>query len=238
MKALLKKLTNSVVVPFVYYLNTRVAARPPTATVLSELERRVSLECADYVQANMQKAVSFGTRAPLWDHALNKVDLEGLFAEFGVFRGVSINQIAGKRPKDVIYGFDSFEGLKEDWSGAYCVKGTFDLGGALPVVAANVKLIKGWFDKTIPDFLAEHPGPFAFVHVDCDTYEATETVFRLIGDRIRAGTVIVFDEYFGYRGWKIGEFKAWQEFVASLGIVYEYLGFGNSEVSIRVLSRS
>ena len=47
-------------------------------------------------------------------------------------------------------------------------------------------------------------------------------------------TVHGFDEYFGYRGWKIGEFKAWQEFVEARGISYEYLAFSLQAVSLRI----
>ena len=67
-----------------------------------------------------------------------------------------------------------------------------------------------------------------------DTYEAAKIVFDLIGQRIQDGTVIVFDEYFGYRGWKIGEYKAWQEFVSSTNTGYEYIGFSTQQVSVRI----
>jgi hypothetical protein len=240
MKAFLKKMVDRTALPLTRYILDRI---PPRVTILSEIAKRVAIECADYVQSNMQRSIAFGNKTALWDHAFAKIDLQGLFAEFGVFQGASINEIADRRPGDVIYGFDSFEGLKEDWAGHDCAKGAFDLGGELPVVASNVRLVKGWFDETIPGFLAQHPEPFAFIHCDCDTYEATTTLFRLVGGRIQQGTVIVFDEYFGYRGWRLGEFKAWQEFVSSSGIAYEYLGFtdlgfAGCPVSIRVLKRS
>jgi hypothetical protein len=133
-----------------------------------------------------------------------------------------------------IYGFDSFEGLREDWKGWENPKGTFSLHGALPQVPANVRLIKGCFDETLPSFLREHPEPFGFVHIDCDTYEATAVVLQLAGDRFQKGTVVVFDEYFGYRGWRMGEFKAWQEFVAARGLSYKYLAYGDYAVSVMI----
>jgi len=240
MKALLKKMVDRTALPLTRYILARI---PPRDTILSEIAKRVAIECADYVQSNMQRSIAFDTKSALWDHALAKIDVDGLFAEFGVFRGASINEIANKRPNDTIYGFDSFEGLREDWAGHDCAKGAFDVGGELPVVAANVRLIKGWFDQTVPEFLAQHSAPFAFIHCDCDTYEAAATLLRLIGTRIQSGTVIVFDEYLGYRGWRFGEFKAWQECVSSSSIVYEYLGFtdlgfAGCPVSIRVLGRS
>jgi hypothetical protein len=72
------------------------------------------------------------------------------------------------------------------------------------------------------------------VHIDCDTYEGTKIVLDLIPDRLTAGSVIIFDDYFGYRGWLIGEHKAWIEFVERNKIEYEYLGFTTERVSLVV----
>lgn len=235
MKASLRNLADATLLRAARYVFDRLE---PRYTIRYELQRRAAIEAADYVQSNMARALIFASRQALWSHALTKIGIAGLFVEFGVFRGASINEIARQRPRDIVYGFDSFEGLREDWAGHDCTKGAFDLAGRLPDVAPNVRLVKGWFDQTVPEFLARHPEPFAFVHCDCDTYEATATVLGLIGKRIQKGTVVVFDEYFGYRGWKLGEFKAWQEFVATSAIAYEYLGFAESQVSIRILDRT
>ena len=113
-------------------------------------------------------------------------------------------------------------------------KGGFDLKGELPPVANNVQLHKGWFDASLPPFLAGNAEDFAFLHIDSDTYEAAKSIFDVAGDHIKPGTVIVFDEYFGYRGWKIGEFKAWQEFTAQRNLSYEYLSFCQQEVGLIV----
>jgi len=50
------------------------------------------------------------------------------------------------------------------------------------------------------------------------------------------GTVIVFDEYFGYPGWREHEYRAWQEFVAASGVRFDYEGFteGNEQVIVRL----
>jgi len=208
----------------------------PPKTVLQVLSERASTSAADYVESHMPRTMGFSGKQQLMEFALSKVALKGMLAEFGVFQGESINHIAG-RLKDgaTIFGFDSFEGLKEDWSGYDLTKGTFSLGGQLPPVRVNVELITGWFDETLPRFLTQHPGNFAFIHVDCDTYEATRTLFKAAGERVAPGTVIVFDEYFGYPGWRVGEWKAWQEFVAERGVRYEYIGFSVNQVAVRIL---
>jgi predicted O-methyltransferase YrrM len=206
-----------------------------TPSVLDVLSDRALDDAADYAEAHMSLAVKFADQRQLLDFALSKVTLPGMIAEFGVFRGASINYIAGKFKDGVIYGFDSFEGLHEDWRGHSLTKGTFSLGGTLPQVRENVELIKGWFDETLPPFLALHAGPFAFIHADCDTYEANRSLFKAVGERVVPGAIVVFDEYFGYSGWRVGEWLAWQEFVAERSIRYEYLGLSVHQVAVRIL---
>lgn len=84
-----------------------------------------------------------------------------------------------------VYGFDSFEGLPEPWYGKYG-KGAFARVGLLEV-PDNVTLVKGWFDDTLHGFLAEHPGPLAFLHVDCDLYSSTIYAFDQLQDRVVPG---------------------------------------------------
>ena len=56
----------------------------------------------------------------------------------------------------------------------------------------------------------------------------------LIPDRLTAGSVVIFDDYLGYRGWLIGEHKAWMEFAERNGIEFEYLGFTTERMSLVV----
>jgi hypothetical protein len=95
--------------------------------------------------------------------------------EFGVHTGRSINIIADILKDKTIHGFDSFEGLPEDWAmsnGEFHnpntikrKKGYFALDN-LPEVRDNVRLWKGWFDKTIPQYLEDiKPQQIAFLHI-------------------------------------------------------------------------
>lgn len=203
--------------------------------VFSELNLHVARETADYAIRHLDRALHFYHVQHLWSHALTNVYKPGIWAEFGVFKGTSINFFARSRPKQKIYGFDSFEGLHVDWKGTHMPKGSFDLKGNLPPVEANVELVKGWFDETLPAFLSEVRDEFGFLHIDCDTYEGCKIILDLAGSRITAGTIIVFDEYFGYRGWRHGEHKAWLEFTKRTHMKYEYLAFCHQQVSVRVL---
>ena len=142
----------------------------------------------------------------------------------------SIQAIARKTRKPV-HGFDSFEGLPEDWSGNKSPKGAFTLKGELPPVPTNVTLHKGWFEDTVPGFLRDHPEAIAFAHIDCDLYSSSKFVLDAIAPRLRAGTVIVFDDYFNYPGWRDHEFKALAELVAATGLEYTYLGYARHQVA-------
>jgi hypothetical protein len=48
------------------------------------------------------------------------------------------------------------------------------------------------------------------------------------------GTVIVFDEYFNYPGWRLHEFKAFQEFISTTNRKYRYIGLSAEKGHIAV----
>jgi hypothetical protein len=234
MKSVAKALMDRIVIPAVRYVVNEVDPPIHRNTLIDELNKRVSSQCADYVMQHMERSLFHAKRELLWDHAIASRTTEGLFVEFGVHNGTSINYIAKRIAPQVIYGFDSFEGLDADWTGAGIPKGTFDRGGIPPTVDKNVKLIKGWFHDTLPNFMAQNGAPISFAHIDCDTYEATKVVLDNIKSTIPPGSVVVFDDYFGYRGWKIGGYKAWQEIVKEQELSYQYLGFGIHGVSVLI----
>ena len=93
------------------------------------------------------------------------------------------------------------------------------------------------FDKTIPGFLKKHDDPIAMLHVDCDLYSSTVTIFDTLGAHLQPGAIILFDEYYNFPRWQQHEFKAFQEFVTASGLVYEYIGYSvtGQQVAVRVL---
>jgi len=233
LKRLAKKVADKAIVPMVNYVAIRV--RSSHRNVIEVMIEKALSDSAEYAESAMKNALYFRSREDLWDFALSKIEVDGVIAEFGVHTGYSINYFASKLGSmTTIYGFDSFEGLMEDWKGHIGRRGHFSLGGRMPKVASNVQLRKGWFDQTVPEFVAREPGNLAFVHIDSDTYEAAKTVLRALGSKLQKGTVIVFDEYFGYRGWRLGEWRAWKEYIESTGVQYEYIGFAKEQVAIRI----
>jgi predicted O-methyltransferase YrrM len=208
--------------------------------LFTELQDRARRQSADYVQAYMAEALVFADRWDLLAHAAAAAPPRGLMLEFGVADGASLRHLARATGRE-LHGFDSFEGLPEDWSGTFEQRGKFGRGGSLPPVPASVTLHKGWFDATLPRFLASHAEePVAFVHVDCDIYASTVTVLRELAPRLAPGTVLVFDEYFNYPNWQRHEFRAFQEFVRDTGFGYAYLGFAqkNGHVAVRLGEKS
>ncbi len=204
--------------------------------LLVDLQLAAKAETLAYIKANMSRAQMFVDRWALLQFAVRRATVSGLFLEFGVEDGRSITWIA-RHHAGTVHGFDSFAGLPEDWAGTFETKGSFGRGGKPPKVPANVELHVGWFADTLPPFLARHREPLAFLHIDCDIYSSTRTVFEHLADRIVPGTVIVFDEYFNYPNWQQHEFKAFREFVAERHLRYEYAGFAtkNGHVMARIL---
>ena len=166
----------------------------------------------------------------------NEIELNGLFLEFGVYRGGTLNYMSNLKKDQIFYGFDSFEGLPEFWQPGF-VKGQFNLNGELPTVNDNVKLIKGWFNESLPTFCKENNEDVAFLHIDCDLYSSTKIIFDNLKDRIKPGTVITFDEYFNYYAWKEHEYKAFQEFVKEKNVKYKYISSNSyTSCSVKILA--
>ena len=197
-----------------------------------EMERRALGETADYIQAHMPQAIGYYSGKKVLGHALRLVPPTGHLLEFGVYQGGSINFIARHNPNRTVHGFDSFQGLPEDWGGWRDSKGKFSLYGRLPRVRPNVTLHTGLFDETLPTWLAQNPGPIAFVHVDCDLYSSAKTVIDLISPRLTPGTVLAFDEYFNFPFWREHEFKAFQDLVRRQSLQYRYVAYARTQACV------
>jgi predicted O-methyltransferase YrrM len=196
-------------------------------------EREAATQSAQFVRDEMAAAPHFPHPHATLEHALSLAPEGGLALEFGVYTGTTLKIIATAREGEQVFGFDSFQGLPEGWRSGFPA-GMFDVDG-LPEVP-GAELVVGWFDETLPGFLAEHEGPVTFLHVDCDLYSSTKTVLDLVGPRLQPGSVIVFDEYFNYPGWQQHEHRAWQEHVERTGVTFSYEGYthDHEQVIVRV----
>jgi Macrocin-O-methyltransferase (TylF) len=190
-----------------------------------------AVSSANYASVYMLGAEKFRNNFELIDYACERLKVPGLKLEFGVWSGSTINRLA-QHFSDNIFGFDSFEGLPEDWRPGF-EKGRFATTN-LPTVRNNVKLVIGWFDKTLPNFIEQNSERVALLHIDCDLYSSTKTVFDCLGDKIDKGTILIFDEYFNYPGWESGEHKAFQEYITSKQIKYKYIGYVPNKQQVAV----
>jgi len=207
--------------------NAKAVSRLDT-NLFHQLQKIAVAETLSYIEENLPEAVCMKSTSEMFEWIVPQMDNQGMILEFGVFKGRTITEIA-RQTRQTVYGFDSFEGLPEAWSGFKHPAGYFSLGGEMPPVPKNVTLVKGWFDATLPNFVDEHTDNVAFLFIHCDLYSSTKTVLECLRDRITDGTIIMFHEYFAYHGWKNHEFKAFQEFVDKNDIEYTYLAYASSE---------
>ena len=203
-----------------------------------------------------------------WDYhatylgsVVKEIALDGLWMEFGVYRGRSLTFIASQT-KNIVYGFDSFEGLPEKWNDENPL-GVYSLAGQAPNGAIdgsnddnpgmydssptrivqpwkdNIKLVKGYFDKTLPRFLELYQGDAAFINIDSDLYSSAVTVLQNLAPRIKVGTIISFDELCDYAEFREHEIKAFAEFLLETGHEYEPLYHQNlgsyAQASFRII---
>ncbi|MBB3086101.1 class I SAM-dependent methyltransferase [Geodermatophilus sabuli] len=201
--------------------------------LLAAGERDAAIGSARFAALTMPTARAFHDRESTLEYGVQIAPRGGLALEFGVFEGRSLEVIARERGRREVYGFDSFKGLPEDYR-PHVRAGAFAVGG-LPDVA-GAELVVGWFEDTLPGFLDGHPGTVDLVHVDGDLYSSAVTVLDLVGPRLAAGSVLVFDEFFNFPGWEQHEFRAWQEWLARTGAQVEYEAYtsNNEQVVVRI----
>jgi hypothetical protein len=209
-------------------------------------------DSASYGIKNFSGALQFRTIESFWEYCLGKgialrpeaLDkgkyknflTHGIIAEFGVYKGKSINFFAKRCPNAKIYGFDSFLGLEEDWSGWILPEGSFNTNGIMPKCESNVELYKGWFVDTVPAFRIELQNmQISLLHIDSDTYKPAKYVLNALVENLRTGSIIIFDEYYGYTGWRLHEFKAFQEFVIDYDLRYRYIAYTDEQVAVEIL---
>ena len=138
----------------------------------------------------------------------------GHMLEFGVGQGISLRWLVMCAKGRPVYGFDSFEGLPEDWI----------MSDDLIIPAGSwkydqpdirgVEYMVGEFSDTIPEWKETHPGMIAFIHIDSDLYSSCVTVLEELNKQIVPGTIIVFDDMYEtprYKNWEEGEYKAFLE---------------------------
>ena len=105
----------------------------------------------------------------------------------------------------------------------------------MPKVSSNVKLVKGLFNETLPDFFKENKNlEIDFIHIDCDLYSSTKTIFEnlYVFNKLNSGLIIVFDEIINYNRFHEGEIKALYEASLDFNIKFEWIGTNGDVCSL------
>lgn len=182
-------------------------------------------------------------------YVMKHIKLTGDVLEFGVYRGTTINQISEFLPDKKIWGFDSFEGLPEDWlltndkTNIKFPKGTFNVKQETLNVSQNVVLVKGWFKDSIPKWKEKNSNVIiSLMHLDCDLYDSTKNVLTNLNDQILPDTIIIFDELYNwnnpknYELWEKGEYQALREWVSEFNREFEVISRNNyMQCAIKVI---
>ena len=173
-------------------------------------------------------------REDVWDYVVETIGASRtvLFLEFGVWEGYSIGYFAKKlqNPGSKFYGFDSFEGLPEDWGNRSV--GTFSTRGAPPIIDdSRVSFVKGWFHCTVPSFEVNASSfDVVLVHLDADLYSSTIFVLSQLWLKVNV-CYVVFDEFNGH------EARALYNFSQSFPCRIEFLAHDASPFPRRVFCR-
>jgi len=180
------------------------------------------------------------------------VGLPGHVVECGVYKGASLIRFATFREilespySRRIIGFDAFGKFPQNdgpvTSDAAFIKQFEEEGGpgiplgdlkrALALKSlANVELVQGDVQATIPAYLDQHPHlKVALLHIDVDVYRPSLTALEHFFPRVVRGGLVVLDDY----GTVAGETRAVDEYFASSVVPIEKLPLSHVPAFIRV----
>ncbi len=176
----------------------------------------------------------FDERVALFGHVNQLVGERPVtYLEFGVASGGTMRAWVelNKHPQSRFHGFDTFEGLPDDWNTRY-KRGAFSTHGKLPDIGDDrVELHVGLFQDTLRPFLSVHElrGQLV-VHLDADIYSATLFALTQLDAHMPAGTIVMFDEYQSF----LHEFRAWADYLVAYRRDFKLLGYATRGVRAAV----
>ena len=138
-----------------------------------------------------------------------------IYLEFGVASAASFKWwLDRNNNRDSFFaGFDTFEGLPEDWGGFF-EKGSMSF--QIPHISdQRVSFRKGLFQNTLPGFLHQQSSLLGdktykrVIHLDADLYSSTAFTLSQLYPYLEKGDIIIFDEF----NVALHEFKAYYESV-------------------------
>ena len=171
---------------------------------------------------------NYGKRFQLYEYVISRSTLGDEpfdYVEFGVSAGHSIRWWSERicHPDSRFYGFDTFEGLPENW-------GTFrkgDMNSMIPQINdKRVRFFKGLFQDTVPVFVKETflSQRRKVIHLDADLFSSTLYALTSMAPLLNSGDILFFDEF----NVPNHEFLAFKIFTESYYVKTELLGATNN----------
>ena len=171
-------------------------------------------------------------RWSIFDRAIELCDSSRPFYEYGVWMGDSFKYLMKSFKKG--YGFDTFEGLPEDWGPV--PKGTYSSFGKVPDIKGG-EFIVGEFEQSLPRFFTKRRPLAGLINFDADLYASTLCALVHSKPVIDGNTVLIFDEFIINGDWENDEFRALNEFCEANGFDYEVIAISlyTKQVMVRLL---
>ena len=170
----------------------------------------------------------YDKRYKLYEFIFNEKGLneEIIYLEFGVSGGYSFTWWVNHNhhPSSLFTGFDTFEGLPEDWGGFK--KGAMTTHSQIPQIDdPRVSFKKGLFQETLPSFLATlDKEKKKVIMMDADLYTSTLYVLTSIAPCLKKGDIILFDQF----NVPMHEFRAFHDFIESYYLKFQLIGAANN----------
>jgi hypothetical protein len=186
-----------------------------------------------------QSGWDYNRRYTLYEEISKAEKLDSLaidYFEFGVSGGHSFRWwlAHNKNAASNFYGFDTFEGLPENF-GAFG-KGAMAVGlESLNINDPRAKFYKGLFQHTLVPFLDQYKnGNIKLIHLDADLFSATLFSLSQLYRFLNEGDILLFDEFAVPKH----EFMAFKIFTESFYVNYEVIGAANNYLFLAVKVKS
>lgn len=170
----------------------------------------------------------YNKRYKLYEYVLNKKQLSGKihYMEFGVSGGHSFEWWVNRNtdPDSSFTGFDTFEGLPEDWGGFQ--KGAMSTNSKLPQVSdIRAEFVRGLFQDSLPGYIKNLDRSCRkVIMMDADLYTSTLYVLSTLAPYIEKGDIIFFDQF----NVPMHEFLAFINFTSSYYLKMQLIGAANN----------
>ena len=186
----------------------------------------IPAELADVPYAVNAQDNSLDQRRTLWRIAAD-LTTSAEWAEFGC--GFSTGELLKLLPSTGrLHCFDSEKGLPEPWARGTDVKPAGSYANAIRATDRRAVKHVGWYADTLHGW---SPEPLGLIHIDCDIYSSTATALAGCTPFCITGTVLVFDELYGYPAYADHEWKACTEWLDAHGWTMRWVARGNYQVA-------